>query len=122
MKELRVVLVDDSPVIQEFLQRALLGIKGCEVVGVAGDGDEALLKIRALHPHVVLLDMSMPVKNGLEVLRELRKENSDVVIIMFTADSTPRLQQACLAAGANYFVSKCEFSRLTEIFAELQCV
>ena len=120
MKELRIVLVDDSPPIQELIQRALLSIKGCEVVGVAGDGDEALLKIRALHPHVVLLDMSMPVKNGFEVLRELRKENSEVVIIMFTADSTPCLQQACLTAGANYFVSKCEFSRLTEIFAELQ--
>lgn len=120
MKELRIVLVDDSPLIQDYIQRALPSIKGCEVVGVAGDGDEGLLKIRMLHPHVVLLDVSMPVKNGLEVLRELRKENSEVVIIMFTADSHPRLEEACLVAGANYFVSKSEFHHLAEIFAELQ--
>ena len=122
LKELRIVLVDDSPLIQEYIKRALLNIKGCQVVGVAGDGAEGLLKIRMLHPHVVLLDVSMPVKNGLEVLRELRVENSEVVIIMFTADPTPRLEQACLTAGANYFVSKSEFRHLAAIFAELQRV
>ena len=122
MKELRVVVVDDSPLIQEYIKRALRSIKGCEVVGAAGDGEEALLKIRTLNPNVVLLDVSMPVKNGIQVLRELREENSEVVIIMFTADSTPRLEQACLAAGANYFVSKSEFRHLSEILDELQRV
>ena len=122
MRKLRVVLVDDSPLIQDYVKRALLSIKGCEVVDVAGDGDEALLKIRMLRPCVVLLDVSMPVKNGLEVLRELREENSEVVIIMFTADSTPSLEEACLAAGANYFVPKSEFRQLEGIFADLQRV
>jgi len=122
LKELRVVLVDDSPLIQDYIKRALQSIKGCEVVDVAGDGDEGLLKIRMLHPHVVLLDVSMPVKNGLDVLRELREENSEVVIIMFTADSTPCLEQACLSAGANYFVPKSDFRQLAKIFAELQGV
>lgn len=120
MKELRVVLVDDSPLIQEYIKRALLTIKDCKVIGVAGQGDEALLMIRTLHPNVVLLDISMPVKGGLEVLQELREENSEVVVIMFTVDSTPVLKQACLRAGANYFVSKTEFSQLIDIFAELQ--
>lgn len=119
LKELRVALVDDSPLIQEYMKRALLRIKGCRVVGVAGDGDEALLMIRMLHPHVVLLDFSMPLKNGLEVLRELREENSEVVVIMFTAHSRPGLEQECLTAGANYFVSKTEFRQLADIFAEL---
>lgn len=120
MKELRVVLVDDSELIQEYLQRALLSIKGCNVVGVASQGEEALLIIRTLLPDVVLLDVSMPVKGGLEVLRELREENSEVIVIMFTADPAPLLKQACLAAGANYFVSKTEFRQVVEIFAELQ--
>ena len=120
MKELRVVLVDDSELIQEYLKRALLTIKGCNVVGAAGEGDEGLLMIRTLLPDVVLLDVSMPVKGGLEVLRELREENSEVIVIMFTADSTPLLKQACLATGANYFVSKTEFRQVVDIFAELQ--
>lgn len=120
MKELRVVLVDDSPHIQDYITRALRGIKGCEVVGVAGNGDEALSLIRMLNPDVVLLDVSMPVKSGLEVLRELREENSEVIIIMFTGDSTPDLKHACLAAGANYFVTKTEFRELIDILTELQ--
>ncbi|HSE18658.1 MAG TPA: response regulator transcription factor [Pyrinomonadaceae bacterium] len=120
MKDLRIVLVDDSPSIQEFITRFLLRMKGCKLVGVAGDGEEALLMIRMLHPHVVLLDVSMPVKNGVEVLRELREENSEVMIIMFTADSSPRLRQACLTAGANYFVCKTDFQQLLDIIAELQ--
>lgn len=120
LKELRVVLVDDSPLMQEYLTRALLTMKGCKVVGVAGEGNEGLSMIRMLHPDVVLLDVSMPVKDGLEALRELRQENSEVVVIMFTADSTPGLKQECLTAGANYFVSKTEFRQLANIFAELQ--
>ena len=120
MKELRVVLVDDSPVMQEYVTRALLTIKGCKVVGVAGEGDEGLSMIRMVRPDVVLLDVSMPLKNGLEVLRELREENSEVVVIMFTADSTPHLRQGCLTAGANYFVCKTEFGEVVDIFAELQ--
>ena len=120
MKELRVVLVDDSELIQEYLQRALLSIKGCNVVGVASQGEEALLIIRTLLPDVVLLDVSMPVKGGIEVLRELREENSEVIVIMFTADSTPLLKQTCLAASANYFVSKTEFRQVVDIFAEIR--
>ena len=119
MKEFRVVLVDDSPLIQEYIKLALLTIEGCKVVGVAGDGDEGLSMIRMLHPDVVLLDITMPVKSGIEVLRELREENSEVVVIIFTADPTPQLRQACLKAGANYFVSKTEFRQVANIFAEL---
>ena len=120
LKELRVVVVDDSLLVVEYLKRALLRIKGCNLVGTAHDGDEALLMIRMLHPDVVLLDISMPRKNGLEVLREVRKQESKVTIIMFTADLTPGLREKCLREGANYFVSKTEFKQLIDVFAEIQ--
>lgn len=89
-------------------------------MGMASDGDEGLIMIRMLHPKVVILDVSMPLKSGVEVLKELRKENTKVIVIMFTADSTPGLEQLCLAAGANYFVSKTEFKQLVEIFTDIQ--
>lgn len=120
MKDIRIVLVDDSPAIQEFIRLSLLRIEGCELVGVASNGLEGLLMIPKVNPDVVLLDISMPVKSGVEVLRELRQENSEVVVIMFTADPSPRLREACLAAGANYFVCKTEFQELLDILAELQ--
>jgi two-component system response regulator DctR len=112
--------VDDSLLIQEYIKRALREIKGCNLIGTASDGDEALLMIRMLHPDVVLLDVSMPRKNGIEVLREFRMENSEVIVIMFTADTTPGLKEKCLEEGANYFVGKSEFRQLPDIFAELQ--
>jgi DNA-binding NarL/FixJ family response regulator len=120
LKELRVVLVDDSLLIQEYMKRAVIGIRGCNLIGMASDGDEGLLMIRMLQPDVVLLDVSMPRKNGIEVLRELRLENSKVIVIMFTADATPGLKEKCLEEGANYFVGKSEFRQLPNIFAELQ--
>ena len=120
MKELRVVLADDSVLIQDYMKRFLLRIKGCNLVGVAGDGHEALIMIQMLHPHVVLLDVSMPRRNGIEVLREVRKRGSEVAVIIFTADPNPGLKEACLAAGANYFVCKTEFCELVDIFVELQ--
>ena len=120
VKELRIVLVDDSLLVREYIKRALLRVKGCNVVGIATDGNEALSMIRLLRPDVVLLDIMMPFKNGLEVLVELRQENSDVIIIMFTADPTPGLKEKCLQDGANYFVSKTEFRQLADVFAELQ--
>jgi DNA-binding NarL/FixJ family response regulator len=102
------------------MKRALREIKGCNLIGTASDGDEALLMIRMLHPDVVLLDVSMPRKNGIEVIRELRMENSKVIVIMFTADSTPTLKEKCLQEGANYFVGKSEFRALAGIFEELK--
>ena len=119
MKELRVVVVDDSVIIREYLKRALTRIKGCNLVGTASDGDEGLIMIRMLHPKVVLLDVSMPVKGGLEMLSELRKEDSNVIVIMFTADYTPGLKEKCLQHGANYFVRKDDFKQLVEILTGL---
>ena len=120
LKELRVALVDDSLLIQDYIKRALLRIRGCNLVGIASDGFEGLLMIQMLRPDVVLLDVRMPLKNGIEVLSELRKTNSTVIVIMFTADSSPGLKEKCLREGANYFVDKAEFRQLTDIFVELQ--
>ena len=114
------MVVDDSVLIREYLKRALSRIRGCNLVGLASDGDEGLIMIRMLHPRVVLLDVSMPLKSGLEVLKELRQENKKVIVIMFTADSTPALKERCLKEGANYFVSKTEFKQLVDIFVEIQ--
>ena len=120
MKELRIALVDDSLLIQDYIKRALMRIKGCNLVGIASDGLEGLLMIQMLRPDVVLLDVRMPLKNGIEVLSELRKTNSTIIVIMFTADSSPGLREKCLREGANYFVDKTEFRQLIEIFVELQ--
>ena len=119
MKELRIVLVDDSPIIRDYLDTTFNRIAGCTVVGMAADGIEAVKVIRQLRPHVVVLDITMPHRNGIDVLREIRKEDSTMVIIMFTADSSVVLEDICLKEGANYYLNKSEVLDLVAICKEL---
>ena len=119
MKDLRIVVVDDSPIIRDYLQTMFTRTEGCNVVGAAGDGIEAVKIIRELRPHVVVLDITMPHRNGIEVLRDIRKEESNMVIIMFTADPSVVLEEICLKEGANYYLNKSEVLDLVEICKEL---
>jgi DNA-binding NarL/FixJ family response regulator len=115
LKELKVVVVDDSVLIREYLHHVFADIQGCNVVGMAEDGNEALTMIRSLGPDLVILDISMPHRSGIDVLREIRKEDSDTVIVMFTADPCRILAEVCLKEGANHFISKTQARELFDI-------
>ena len=119
MKDLKIVLVDDSPLIRDYLDTTLTRINGCAVVGMAADGIEAVKVIRELRPHVVVLDITMPHRNGIEVLREIRKEDPEMVIIMFTADPSVVLEDICLKEGANHYLNKSEVLDLIAICKDL---
>lgn len=119
MKDLRIVVVDDSPIIRDYLETTLKRIEGCSVVGRAADGVEAVSTIRELRPQMVVLDITMPHRNGIEVLRDIRKEDSDMVIVMFTADPSVVLEEICLKEGANHYLSKSEVLELIAICKEL---
>ena len=113
------MLVDDSPLIRDYLNTTLTRVQGCAVVGMAADGIEAVKVIRELRPHVVVLDITMPHRNGIDVLREIRKEDLNMVIIMFTADPSVILEEICLKEGANYYLNKSEVLELVGICKEL---
>jgi DNA-binding NarL/FixJ family response regulator len=119
LKDLKIVLVDDSPIIRDYLDTTFARIDGCTVVGMAADGLEAVKVIDELRPHVVVLDITMPHRNGIEVLREIRKQDSDMVIIMFTADPSFVLEDICLKEGANHYLGKSEVLDLIAICKEL---
>ena len=115
MKELKIIIAEDSKLIGNLVSRALSRIAGFRIVGLTGNGVEALELVRAYKPHVLVLDISMPVKDGFDVLAELRAEDSDIVIIMFTANESPFARKACLDSGANYYVDKSQIGELIEI-------
>lgn len=119
MTKLTIVLVDDSPLIRDYLNTTLTRIHGCAVVGMAADGIEAVKVIRELRPHVVVLDITMPHRNGIDVLREIRKEDPNMVIVMFTADPSVVLEEICRKEGANYYLNKSEVLELVGICKEL---
>lgn len=119
MKELRVVVADDSLVMRERLRRALLKLGDGVLAGMASDGPEAVELVRALAPDVVILDITMPHLSGIEALREIRKENRSTVIVMFTALPSVVLREVCLGAGADFFLDKSEIEELLNICRQL---
>ena len=79
---------------------------GWQVCGEAANGKDAVEKAEEIQPNLVVLDLSMPVMNGLEVARILKKLMPEVPLIMFTSFITHRLKQEALAAGISKVIMK----------------
>jgi DNA-binding NarL/FixJ family response regulator len=103
-----VLLVDDNDAI---LQREAATLAAtCEVVGMVGDGRSALVAVDALHPDVVVLDISMHGMNGFEVAERLHASGSKAAVVFVTVHDDPEFVDAALATGAVGYVIK---ARLT---------
>jgi NarL family two-component system response regulator LiaR len=103
---IRVLIADDHAVVREGL-RTLIGTEpGMTVIGEAGDGVEAVEMARAYQPDVILLDMVMPRKDGLEVIREIKGENSDARILILTSFSDDEKVFPAIKSGALGYLLK----------------
>ena len=89
---IRILIVDDHPIVRDGLRSVLSTQRDFDVIGEAGDGHEALQQIQALVPDVVLLDLEMPVLDGVETLTQLSQSMPDVKVrvIIFTVAPTLR--------------------------------
>jgi len=103
--------VDDHPVVREGLRTVLQRRPGCEVVGEASDGVEALEKAENLQPNVMVLDVTMPRLNGLEVCRLARQRIPDIEILFVTQHDSALMMREALAAGAKGYVVKSNAAR-----------
>jgi DNA-binding NarL/FixJ family response regulator len=111
----RVLLVDDQALFREALATLLAVHEGVEVVGEAGDGDEALRKAAELAPDVVLMDLRMPVLDGIGATRRLRVEQPEVQVIALTTFDDDEDVFAALRAGAvGYLLKDVSSARLVE--------
>jgi DNA-binding NarL/FixJ family response regulator len=108
MKKIRIVLVDDHPVVRKHVRRILQLVPGIDIVGEASNGVEALTLVEQLAPDVLLLDMEMPVLNGVEVARRLRAANSSVRILALSAYDDKEYVLEMLANGASGYLTKDE--------------
>jgi two-component system chemotaxis response regulator CheB len=110
MEKIKLLIVDDSLLIRRALRECFRSDPEIEVVGVAENGLRALEQITALHPDIVTLDIEMPEMDGLETLKNLRAQGSDIPIIMFSkytsAGATATLE--ALELGASDVVAKPE--------------
>jgi DNA-binding NarL/FixJ family response regulator len=103
---IRVVIADDHRLFAEALEAILASDPRTVVVGRAANGEEAIRLAGELKPDVVLMDISMPVLDGIAATRRIRTERPTAVILMLTGSSSPADVDAARLAGAAGYVTK----------------
>lgn len=102
----RVVIADDTPAIRELLRVCLDMDGGFEVVGEAGDGANAVRVCEEKAPDLVLLDLAMPVMDGLEATRRIREQLPGVRIIILSGFDEAKMSNEALRRGADAYIPK----------------
>ena len=105
-KKVTVLIADDQTLFREGIKDVLTGEKWIEVVGEAADGVEAVAQAKKLRPDVVLMDIKMPVMNGLEATKAIRQFDKNIPIVAVTANVLDFDRKTALANGCNEFVTK----------------
>lgn len=105
-KPARVVVADDQTVVREGIVMLLGLLPGLEVVGAAGDGDEALRLVAELDPDVVLMDLRMPRCDGVEATRRIRAEHPRTQVVVLTTFADDESLFPALRAGARGYLTK----------------
>lgn len=101
-----ILLADDNQSVRKVLRSVLEKQGDCTVCGEAENGYIAVQKVKELHPDLVVVDFSMPVLNGLEVIRALKQTRPAMPVILFTMFKDRYLEAEAFAAGASVVISK----------------
>ena len=113
-----VLIADDSESIRLVL-RDILAIGEHKVAAEAEDGEEAVEKFSEIQPDLLLLDLAMPKKDGLTVVKEIISKHPDAKIIIVTASDDQKTINDCLAAGAVSFISKpFDFNKVLKVISD----
>ena len=105
-ERIRVLIADDHPVVRQGLRVMLSAQPDIELVGEATNGEEAVRKAKSLRPHVIIMDLKMPVKDGLTAIREINQANLDTCILVLTSYPDDDNVFAAIKAGAMGFLLK----------------
>ena len=102
---MRVLVADDHSLFRDGLV-SLLEAADFSVIGQAGDGQDAIVQALSLRPDLILLDLHMPIMNGLDALRQIRKQLPDVLIVMLTVSDDENNLLEAIKAGADGYLLK----------------
>ncbi len=122
-KKKRILIVDDYPIFRNGLRSLLSFHQDFDIVGEAGDGQEAIEFVEKLQPDLVLMDLSMPRMNGLDATRKIKRKWPKTKILMFTVYHS--YDKAAIKAGADGYILKDTSSNeliqsIENIFSEKQ--
>jgi two-component system, NarL family, response regulator DegU len=105
-KPIRVVIVDDHPLIRAGIRGVLQNTADIAVIAEGENGEDALRLVEEHHPDVLVLDVNLPIKNGVEVTRQLKKQNAASAILILTFHDDRETIFGLLESGADGFVIK----------------
>ena len=115
-----VYIVDDSKHVRARLAHLLGSLQDVTVVGEAGSANEAIAGILRIRPDSVLLDLNLLGSTGIEVMRKVRPSAPEVVFVVLTNHFEPQYRDACMNAGAAYFLDKsCDLDKVPGVIAEI---
>jgi two-component system, NarL family, response regulator DegU len=114
---IRLLIVDDHTMLREALRRAMEAA-GIVVVGEAGDGEDAVRLVGELRPDVVLMDISMPVLDGVGATRQIHRDHPETKVVVLTMHADASVIKQALAAGAVGYVVK--DSSMSDVVATVQ--
>ena len=97
----KILLVDDEPHVRKFVGLVARGL-GSPIIIEAANGEEALVKYAAESPDLVLLDVNMPLMDGIQTLSAILQDNPDALVVMLTSLTNRQTVEQCLTAGAGY--------------------
>ena len=120
MKKIRILIVDDHTLVRDGIRALLMLASDIEVVGEACNGMEAMEKIKELLPDVVLLDLAMPIMNGLDTTRKIRKDFPRTKVLALTQYDDSEYVVPVIEAGARGFVTKS--AAFSELASAIQAV
>lgn len=105
-KLIRIIIADDHKLIREGIKKLLNFNENVKIVGEASNGNETLELVEFLKPDILILDLNMPIKSGLQVLEEAKGSNPDIKVILLTIDDDPQSLEKALNLGADGYILK----------------
>ena len=118
--DMRILLVDDNPIVRQTLVKYINRLKGIEIAGHAGTVQEATRLMQTVQPDVAILDYKLIDGTAVEILTELKNQGLEVITLILTNYGTEPYRQVCTDAGADYFYHKThDFQRLFDQLEEI---
>ena len=104
---IRVLIADDHALVREGLRILISATNDIKCVGMVNDGVEVVTQIEKVHPDIVIVDIEMPTVDGIEATKQIKAKYPHVAVLILSAYNYPEYVQACMDAGADGYLLKC---------------